>query len=76
MQDEPALIKSKGGFDGAAGAAFASVPAIPATPFTPSNATSNPYPYSIKKAAKLLKSHGWNVKSGGTTTCAKPGTAQ
>ena len=74
LQDEPALIKSKGGFDGAAGAAFASVPAIPSTPFTPSNATNNPYPYSIKKAAKLLKSHGWNVKSGGTTTCAKPGT--
>jgi peptide/nickel transport system substrate-binding protein len=74
LQDEPALIKSKGGFDGAAGAAFASVPAIPDTPFTPNNATSNPYPYSIKKAAKLLKSHGWDVKSGGTTTCTKPGT--
>jgi peptide/nickel transport system substrate-binding protein len=74
LQDEPAIIKSKGGFDGAAGAAFASVPAIPATPFTPSNATNNPYPYSIKKASKLLSSHGWKVKSGGTTTCEKPGT--
>ena len=74
LQDEPALIKSKGGFDGAAGASFASVPAIPNTPFTPSNATNNPYPYSIKDAANLLKSHGWDVKSGGTTTCVKPGT--
>lgn len=74
LQDEPALIKSKGAFDGAAGEAFASVPAIPSTPFTPSNATNNPYPYSIKKAAKLLKSHGWDVKAGGTTKCEKPGT--
>ncbi|MFZ1063799.1 MAG: ABC transporter substrate-binding protein [Acidimicrobiales bacterium] len=75
LQDEPALIKSKGAFDGAAGAAYASVPAIPSTPFTPSNATNNPYPFSIKKAASILKSHGWDVKAGGTTTCVKPGTS-
>jgi peptide/nickel transport system substrate-binding protein len=31
-------------------------------------------PYSISAASKLLKSHGWDVKPGGTTTCVKPGT--
>ena len=74
LQDEPALLKSKGVFDNAGGEAYASVPVVPTTPFTPSNAKVNPYPYSIKAASKLLKSHGWNVKPGGTTTCSKPGT--
>ena len=74
LQDEPALLKSKGVFDNAGGEAYASVPVVPTSPFTPSNAKVNPYPYSIKAASKLLKSHGWDVKPGGTTTCSKPGT--
>ncbi|MGA8426942.1 MAG: ABC transporter substrate-binding protein, partial [Candidatus Dormiibacterota bacterium] len=32
------------------------------------------YPYDPSKAVALLKDHGWSVKPGGTTTCAKPGT--
>jgi peptide/nickel transport system substrate-binding protein len=32
------------------------------------------YPYDPSKAVALLKDHGWTVKPGGTTTCAKPGT--
>ena len=75
LQDENGLIKSKGGFDGAAGAAYASVPAIPATPFTPSNATTAPYPYSISDASSILKAHGWDVKPNGVTKCTRPGTA-
>jgi len=75
LQDEPALIKSRGVFDGAAGLAYGPAPAVPTTPFTPSNALSNPYPYSIVEAAKLLSSHGWKVVTGGTTTCQRPGTA-
>jgi peptide/nickel transport system substrate-binding protein len=74
LEDEPAIISSKGAFDGAAGQAYTSVPAIPSTPFTPSNATSNPYPFSISTAASILKSHGWDVKAGGTTTCTKAGS--
>ncbi|MFY9782738.1 MAG: ABC transporter substrate-binding protein [Acidimicrobiales bacterium] len=74
LQDEPALLKSKGVFDNAGGEAFASVPAVPTSPYTPANAKVNPYPYSISAASTLLKSHGWDVKPGGTTTCAKPGT--
>ena len=38
-------------------------------------AESNPYPYDPAKAKALLTAHGWDVKPGGTTTCASPGTA-
>ncbi|HEX3793411.1 MAG TPA: ABC transporter substrate-binding protein [Acidimicrobiales bacterium] len=75
LQNEPGIIKSKGGYGGAAGQAYGPVPAVPPTPFTPSNATTNPYPYSVSAASKLLSSHGWDVKAGGTTTCQKPGTS-
>jgi peptide/nickel transport system substrate-binding protein len=34
----------------------------------------NPYPFSPTKSAKLLKSHGWDVKPGGVSTCSSPGT--
>ncbi len=74
LQNEPGVIKSKGGYDGAAGQAYSPVPAVPNTPFTPANATTNPYPYSISAASKLLSSHGWNVKTNGVTTCEKAGT--
>lgn len=74
LEDEPGLIKSKGGFDGAAGQAYGPAPAIPATPFTPADALSNPYPFSVSAASNLLSSHGWDVKPGGTTTCKKAGT--
>jgi peptide/nickel transport system substrate-binding protein len=36
---------------------------------------TNPYPFSVSDAAKLLKANGWKVVPGGTTTCVKPGSA-
>jgi peptide/nickel transport system substrate-binding protein len=74
LEDEPGLIKSKAGFDGAAGQAYGPVPAIPSTPFTPSNALTNPYPFSVSAASALLTANGWDVKANGTTTCAKAGS--
>lgn len=32
------------------------------------------YGYSPSRAVQLLRSHGWDVHPGGTTTCASPGT--
>jgi peptide/nickel transport system substrate-binding protein len=32
------------------------------------------YPYNPAKAKALLTAHGWNVRPGGTTTCARAGT--
>ncbi|MGP8208181.1 MAG: ABC transporter substrate-binding protein [Acidimicrobiales bacterium] len=74
LQDEAAEIRSRGIFDGAAGEAYGPVPAAPVSPFTPSDATANPYPFSIPAAAKLLSAHGWKVVPNGTTTCQRPGT--
>jgi peptide/nickel transport system substrate-binding protein len=33
------------------------------------------YPYNPAAAKALLTAHGWSVHPGGTTTCARPGTA-
>lgn len=73
LQNEPAEVKSRGIYDGAAGVAYGPVPAAPVNQFTPANTTSDPYPFSISTAAKILTSHGWDVKPGGLTTCARPG---
>ncbi|MBA8795702.1 peptide/nickel transport system substrate-binding protein [Friedmanniella endophytica] len=72
LQDEPGLIK--GVFRTAAVPSYGPVPAVPKTEFTPADASTNPYPYSIDAASKLLSSHGWKVVPGGQTTCTSPGT--
>ena len=73
LQDQAGLIQ--GVFNGAAAAAYGPVPAVPATNYVPADAATNPYPYSIAAASKLLSDHGWTVRPGGTTTCTRPGTA-
>jgi peptide/nickel transport system substrate-binding protein len=50
------------------------VPAIPPSPYTPSNATNDPYPFSVATAVSILKAHGWTVNPGGTDVCSKAGT--
>ena len=44
-------------------------------PSSQTQAEPDAYPYSPAKAKALLVAHGWDVKPGGTTTCARPGTA-
>ncbi len=72
LQDQPALIK--GVFRKAAAASYGPVPATPKNDYTPANAATNPYPFDIAAAKKLLTDHGWNVVPNGTTTCKSPGT--
>ena len=72
LENEAGYIKAF--FHGAGGLAYGPIPSVPTSPYTPADALKNPYPYSISTAASLLKSHGWNVVPGGTSTCAKPGT--
>jgi peptide/nickel transport system substrate-binding protein len=71
--DQPAIIK--GVYKGAAVAAYGPVPTAPISPYAPADAATPPYPFDPAQAVSLLKSHGWKVVPGGTTTCAKPGTA-
>jgi peptide/nickel transport system substrate-binding protein len=54
---------------------YGPVPIQPKSNLSTPQEASNPYPYSPTKSAALLKSHGWNVKPGGVTTCTKPGTS-
>jgi peptide/nickel transport system substrate-binding protein len=44
-------------------------------PASEEQAEPDAYPYNPAKAKALLVEHGWDVKPGGITTCAKPGTA-
>lgn len=44
-------------------------------PFVLQSEASNPYPYSVKAATKLLSEHGWKVTPGGTDVCTKGGAA-
>jgi peptide/nickel transport system substrate-binding protein len=62
-----------GVYHGWAVAAYGPVASAPSSPFVPSNATKQVWSYSPKKAVATLKAHGWKVKPGGLTTCAKPG---
>jgi peptide/nickel transport system substrate-binding protein len=49
---------------------------VPVTAFpsfaSPLEKSGGPYPYSPSTAVSLLKSHGWTVKPGSVSTCAKP----
>ncbi len=72
--NQPAYIK--GISKGAAVPAYGPVPSYPTSPYTPKSATHPPYPFSPKQAVSLLKSHGWNVKPGGQTTCGKAGSGK
>jgi peptide/nickel transport system substrate-binding protein len=53
---------------------YGPVPSEPANSFISSYVNNNPYPYSPSKATSVLKSHGWTVVPGGTTTCSSPGS--
>ena len=53
---------------------YGPVPIKPKNNLSTRQEATNPYPYSPKNSAALLRSHGWAVKPGGTSTCAKPGT--
>jgi peptide/nickel transport system substrate-binding protein len=71
--DQPTIIK--GVFKSAAVPAYGPTPSAPVSPYAPASASTPPYPYDPATAVSLLKSHGWKVVPGGTTTCVKPGTA-
>jgi peptide/nickel transport system substrate-binding protein len=72
LEDEAGYIKAF--YHGAGGQAYGPIPKLPPSAFTPSSATTNPNPFSVSAAAGLLKSHGWTVKPGGTSVCAKAGS--
>lgn len=61
--------------DGYAVPTYGPVPVAPKNAFSAPAEQSNPYPFSISAAAKLLKSNGWaDVAPGKVAYCAKPGS--
>ncbi len=70
--DQTGIIK--GVYKNAAVPAYGPVPSAPTSPYAPPSSTHPPYPFDPSAAVALLKSHGWKVVPGGTTTCASPGT--
>jgi peptide/nickel transport system substrate-binding protein len=54
--------------------AYGPVASAPKSPYLTAASTKANYPYNPSKAVATLKAHGWSVKPGGETTCAKPGT--
>ncbi len=53
---------------------YGPVPVLPPNNLTSSSSQTNPYPYSVSAATKLLSANGWKVTPNGTDTCVKPGT--
>jgi peptide/nickel transport system substrate-binding protein len=72
LEDQAGIINAF--MHGAGGQAYGPVPAIPPSTYTPNSASHNAYPFSVKTAKQLLTSHGWTVKPGGTSVCAKAGS--
>jgi peptide/nickel transport system substrate-binding protein len=62
-------------FHGAAYPDYGPVPTVPPNPYSTQQMKTNPYPYSVSAAKSLLTSHGWTVRPGAASTCARPGTA-
>ncbi len=72
LVDQPAYIKT---FLGGYGTPdYGPVPALPGSNLADSFERHNPYPYSIKDAVKLLKSHGWAIHRNGADACERPGS--
>ncbi len=67
LVDQPLYINKL--FKGYAVATNGPVPVLPPNNFVTTYVKGTPYPYNPSKAIKLLKSHGWDVKPGGVSTC-------
>jgi peptide/nickel transport system substrate-binding protein len=73
LVDEPAIVKDV--YHNWAVPAYGPVATAPYSPFVPASVVKPATSYSPTAAVKALKAHGWNVKPGGQTTCAKAGSA-
>jgi len=67
---------SKKIYHGSAFPTYGVVPIIPTSPYLTKAQSENPYPYDVKAAEGLLKSHGWSVHPNGVDMCTRPGTGQ
>jgi peptide/nickel transport system substrate-binding protein len=60
-------------YEGLGAPTYSPVPAQPANPYADAQAQTNPYPFSVATAKRILAAHGWKVTPDGTTSCAHAG---
>jgi peptide/nickel transport system substrate-binding protein len=74
LVNEPGMIQTY--FKGYGVPTYGPAPVYPKNTFAAGAELSpgGPYPFSESTAISTLKANGWDVKPGGTSTCAKPGT--
>jgi peptide/nickel transport system substrate-binding protein len=71
LMDQPLVIRKL--YDGYATPTYGPVPLKPASKYVSPAERSNPYPYSVGDAKRLLVAHGWHVTPGQPGTCVRPG---
>jgi peptide/nickel transport system substrate-binding protein len=71
--DQPEYIKTI--LEGYGVPTYGPVPLSTTSRFLSQTAKKNPYPYSPRRAKRLLKAHGWTIPPGGIAMCTKPGPA-
>jgi peptide/nickel transport system substrate-binding protein len=72
LVDQPGWIHAY--YEGLGVPTYSPVPAQPANPYADRRARTNPYPFSVSAAAKILSAHGWKVAVNGTTSCVRAGS--
>jgi peptide/nickel transport system substrate-binding protein len=73
LVDQPGWISHF--LHGAAIPTYGPAPLAPPSTLVDPASESDVFPFSVSDASKLMKAHGWHVVPGGSSTCAKPGTA-
>ncbi|HEX3618408.1 MAG TPA: ABC transporter substrate-binding protein [Solirubrobacteraceae bacterium] len=61
-------------YEGLGAPTYSPVPAQPANPYADVKAHTNPYPFSVTAAKRLLEAHGWKVAPNATTSCVRAGS--
>jgi len=72
LVDQKRLIQKF--YKGYAVGTYGPVPIQPSNSYASTEVQGNPYPYDPGKAVALLKSHGWTVVPGGSSTCTAAGS--
>lgn len=72
LVDQRAIIRRV--YHGWAVPAYGPAPTAPRSPYLSAAATRAAWPFDPARAAATLRAHGWRVRPGGRTTCARPGT--
>ncbi len=73
LVDQPGWIHAY--YQGLGLPTYSPVPAQPANPYADAQAGTNPYPFSVAAARRILRAHGWRVNPPAVTTCIHPGHA-